>query len=69
MKDHRGKESTTLNTTDVLTLNEENVDDSMFEIPAGYEEAAFMNDGEAGAESEEDDPLSELRDLFKRKKN
>ena len=46
-----------------------NVDDSLFEIPEGYQKAEFMQLGAAQGEDnkEEEDGLSKLKGLFKRK--
>lgn len=69
MTDHQGKKSNQVTTTVVTTLREENVDDSVFEIPEGYQKAEFMQLGAAQGEDskKEDDGLSKLKGLFKRK--
>jgi len=70
MTDQRGKKNTTLNTTEVLNLSETDVDDSLFEIPADYEETSFVAAGNSDSENaEEEDPMSALKGLFKRKKD
>lgn len=69
MTDHQGKKSNQVTTTLVTTLREENVDDSVFEIPEGYQKAEFAQFDAAQSRDtkEEEDGLSKLKGLFKRK--
>ena len=54
----------------MLNLSETDVDDSLFEIPADYEETSFVAAGNSDSENaEEEDPMSALKGLFKRKKD
>lgn len=66
--DQNGKQNVSIMTTEVLTLNEQGIDDERFAIPAGYTETPFMQEMTGQDNEEREQGLDKLKGLFKRKK-
>ena len=64
MVDNKGRESRSRSMTEVTSIEETDIDPSMFEIPEGYEKVEMPTMGE-GTESDEDQPKG-LGGLFKK---
>jgi hypothetical protein len=58
--DAQGRGETTRTVTEVTMLKELDVDEALFEIPAGYEGVDLMPKGEEGGASEGGNPLKDL---------